>query len=109
MKLKVPVLLACLALALTAQGVLAETEKSTAGCRMTVESIAFAVQPLSRELPKPSGLEDNLTPAPLFKTLVGDCCPGGLVANCPNVEGWPTKRCGLPQCETGQPSCLYSR
>jgi len=110
MKIKIPVLLACLALALTAQAALAQMPAAAGGCQMTVESIVFAVQPVSHDLPAPSppGLEDSLTPEPIFKAVIGDCCPGNQVANCPDVPGY-FKRCDKPQCETGEYSCLYWR
>ena len=99
-------LLVCLALVLFSQVVLAATPEQPK-CRMTVESLAQAVEPLSRELPEPAALPD-MTPEPVFKAIVGDCCPGNNVANCPPVSGWRV-RCDLPQCETGERSCLYWR
>jgi hypothetical protein len=101
-------LLACLALTLVAQLALAANPEPPK-CRMTVESIARAVEPVTRDVPEqPATLPDGLTPAPLFKAIIGDCCPGNNVANCPPVSGYRV-RCDFPQCETGEKSCLYWR
>ena len=102
-------LLIVLALAFSARLALAAPpeQPQQPKCRMTVESLAQAVEPVSHQLPEPAALPD-VTPVPIFKAVIGDCCPGNNVANCPRVAGWNV-RCGSPQCETGEFSCLYWR
>ena len=102
-------LLICLALAFSARMTLAASpgQPEQPKCQMTVESLARAVEPVSHQLPEPAALPD-VTPEPIFKAIIGDCCPGNNVANCPPLAGWRV-RCDLPQCETGERSCLYWR
>jgi hypothetical protein len=105
-KMALPLLVA-LVLVLVSQAALAGSPEPN--CRITVEKLAVMVAPMSRELPEPpADLPDGLAPAPLFKAVIGDCCPGNNVANCPPVSGWHV-RCDSPHCETGEYSCLYWR
>lgn len=98
-------LVVCLALALVSQLALAATPELPK-CQMTVQSIARAVEPVSHQIVQPANPMD-MTPAPVFKAFIGDCCTGNNVANCdPPPAGWHV-RCDRPQCETGALSCLY--
>ena len=104
-------LVVCLALVLVSQMALAQAPAAPAPapqkCRMTVETLARAVEPVSHDVKEPAGLPD-MVPDPTFKAVIGDCCPGNNVANCPPVAGWRV-RCDSPHCETGEFSCLYWR
>ena len=98
-------LMAALVLVLVSQTALAGTPEPK--CRMTVEMLGRVVEPVSHQLPDQPADLPGLTPAPLFKAVIGDCCPGNNVANCPPWPGWHV-RCDRPQCDTGVwLSCLY--
>jgi len=103
-------LLVCLALVFSARPTLATSpqQPEQPKCRMTVESLARVVEPVSRQLPEPAALPD-VAPVPIFKAIIGDCCPGNNVANCPPVSGYRV-RCDVPRCDTtNELSCLYWR
>lgn len=76
-------------------------------CQVTVATIAAAVEPVSHQIvADPFSADNGMTPTPIFKSVVGDCCPGNNFHNCPDISGY-IKHCGSPQCETGEFSCLY--
>lgn len=91
---------------LAAQPIIVEELQPGQGCRVTVQTIAQAVQPLTPAPQETLTVADGLLPEPILEAWIGDCCPGNVAANCPPASGWRV-RCGSPQCETGEYSCLY--
>ncbi|PYQ55964.1 MAG: hypothetical protein DMF53_26980 [Acidobacteria bacterium] len=75
-------------------------------CQVTVATIAAAAQPVSHQVIIDPFSVNGMAPAPIFKSVIGDCCPGNDYHNCPDLPGY-IKHCGSPQCETGEFSCLY--
>jgi hypothetical protein len=51
-------------------------------------------------------LTSLLTPALVFKSIPGGCCPAGGSSNCPKVTGYRVVGCGA-DCGTGHAACLY--
>lgn len=104
-------LLVCLGLVLFSgaafAGAPAQAIPASPQCQVTVATIAAAAEPVSHQIvTDPISTGDGMTPAPIFKSIVGDCCPGNNFHNCPDIAGY-IKHCGSPQCETGEFSCLY--
>jgi hypothetical protein len=89
-----------------AQPIMVEKLHPGEGCRVTAQTIAQAVAPVTPAPQEPQDFIDGLQPEPILKAWIGDCCPGNNAANCPTASGWRV-RCGSPQCETGEYSCLY--
>jgi hypothetical protein len=107
-------LLVCLGLVLSSGAALAATlapvtpapATPAPQCQVTVATIAAAAEPVSHQVIIDPFSANGMAPAPIFKSLVGDCCPGNDYHNCPDISGY-IKHCGSPQCETGEFSCLY--
>ena len=114
MSKRVTLLLAliCMALFMAVQPLLAGEEAqpvanaAKAGCKLTSETIAEMVKPMTPA--KPEVDINLLQPQPIFRAFVGDCCPPGGASQCPGDRTHWLIHCGSPQCETGGYSCLYT-